>query len=137
MCRLEGENIELEAIRALQYEGSRAEVALGFKERGNEMVKAKMWKDGRDLYTQALGVLHKASKYPKSDEKAGASDDELGLETEAESDIQQEKSVEEACYVNRALCNLELSKTSFSTWYRRKQEFTSPRISVFSNQTAP
>ena len=94
------------------------------------MVRAKMWKDGRDFYTQALGVLHKASKYPKSDEKPGASDHDLGLETEAESDIQQEKSVEEACYVNRALCNLELSKTSLPTEYHQKLEFISPRTTV-------
>ena len=95
-CRLDGENLELEAMRALQYEGSRSEVAVGFKESGNEMVKAKRWKDGKELYTQALEVLHQESKQdPKSDTDQGA-------------EIQKEKKIEEACYINRALCNLEL-----------------------------
>lgn len=94
-CRL-GENIELEAIRALQYEGPRSEVALGFKENGNEMARAKRWKDGKDFYTQALGVLHKESNHdPTSAMNQGA-------------EIQKEKKIEEACYINRALCNLEL-----------------------------
>lgn len=83
-------------MRALQYEGSRSEVAIGFKENGNEMVKAKRWKDGKELYTQGLGVLHKESKQdPKSD-------------PDQEAEIQKEKKIEEACYINRALCNLEL-----------------------------
>lgn len=60
------------------------------------MVKAKRWKDGKDFYTQALGVLHKESKQdPISDTDQGA-------------EIQKEKTIEEACYINRALCNLEL-----------------------------
>src|SRR6184192_3486911 len=36
-----GENVELEALKALAYEGSPAEVALGFKERGNESFKER------------------------------------------------------------------------------------------------
>lgn len=60
------------------------------------MVKAKRWKDGKEFYTQALGVLHKESKQgPKAD-------------TDQEAEIQKEKKIEEACYINRALCNLEL-----------------------------
>lgn len=101
--RLDGENLELEAIRALQYEGTRSEVALGFKENGNEMVKVKRWKDGKEFYTQALGVLHKESKQdPKSDTDQGA-------------EIQKEKKIEEACYINRALCNLELQNYRSTT----------------------
>lgn len=110
MCRLDGENIELEAIRALQYEGSRSEVALGFKERGNEMVQAKRWKDGRDLYTQALEVLHKSPQRPPPNKGPKPSELDQELKTEKETDTRQEKAIEEACYVNRALCNLELSK---------------------------
>ncbi|KAI4284953.1 MAG: hypothetical protein L6R35_004756, partial [Caloplaca aegaea] len=87
-------NIQLEALRALQYEGTRREVALGFKERGNEMVAEKRWKDAKEFYTK--GIL--ALKAPRKEEDDKTSDDE-----EAE-----EKKVEEACYTNRALCNLEL-----------------------------
>ncbi|MCJ1463049.1 hypothetical protein MMC07_001653 [Pseudocyphellaria aurata] len=99
----DGENLELEAIRALQYEGPRSEVALGFKENGNEMVKAKRWKDGKEFYTQALGVLHKESNQ----------DSTSGLDQVAE--IQKQKKIEEACYVNRALCNLELQNYRSTT----------------------
>lgn len=92
----------------MQYEGTRSEVALGFKENGNEMVKVKRWKDGKEFYTQALGVLHKESKQdPKSDTDQGA-------------EIQKEKKIEEACYINRALCNLEL-RTSCAS-------FPSPKL---------
>ncbi|KAL8969330.1 MAG: hypothetical protein Q9197_004400, partial [Variospora fuerteventurae] len=87
-------NIQLEALRALQYEGTRREVALGFKERGNEMVAEKRWKDAKEFYTK--GIL--ALKAPRKKEDDETSDDE-----EVE-----EKKVEEACYTNRALCNLEL-----------------------------
>lgn len=114
MCRLDGENIELEAIRALQYEGSRAEVALGFKERGNEMVQAKRWKDGRDLYTQALGVIHKDVENRHSNKACKPSETDLEPGQEKNTDARQERTIEEACYVNRALCNLELSEFSSS-----------------------
>ncbi|KAI4178466.1 MAG: hypothetical protein LQ346_007437, partial [Caloplaca aetnensis] len=88
------ENIELEALRALQYEGTRAEVAQGFKERGNEMVAEKRWKDAKEFYTKGILAL-------RSPLKEGAA-----VEDEAEK--AKERAVEEACYINRALCNLEL-----------------------------
>lgn len=107
--RVDGENVELDAIRALQYEGSRVEVALGFKENGNEMVKLKRWKDGKELYTQALGALRGTVHERQSDHSAEVPTREASLiadETAAE--ILHEKQIEEACYINRALCNLEL-----------------------------
>ena len=101
--RLDGENIELEAIRALQYEGTPAENAQSFKEQGNELVKAKRWKDGKEFYTKGIAVL---SRNPQDLQEAGkipSADAERG----------KEKELEEVCYVNRALCNLELSR-----WFR-------------------
>ncbi|KAL8776575.1 MAG: hypothetical protein Q9213_008220, partial [Squamulea squamosa] len=89
------ENVELEALRALQYEGTRAEVALGFKERGNEMVAEKRWKDAKEFYTKGIAAL-------KQGPNDGSSSDGSVEERE------KEKKIEEACYVNRALCNLEL-----------------------------
>ena len=47
----------LEAIKALQHEGTKAEVAQGFKERGNEMVAEKQWKDAKEFYTKGIAVL--------------------------------------------------------------------------------
>ncbi len=105
MCRIDDENVELEAIRALKYEGTPAEVALGLKENGNELVKVKRWKDAKDLYTQALGVLHKSQHEPTT---AATSPNPQGANLE-QANTQQEKSIQEACYINRALCNLELS----------------------------
>jgi hypothetical protein len=87
----------LDAIRALQYEGTRAEVALNFREQGNEAAKAKNWKDGKEFYTKGIAVLNaKEDKW----EKPADADKEQAMLREAR----------EACYINRALCNLELSK---------------------------
>lgn len=63
------------------------------------MVKVKRWKDAKEFYTQGLAVLSQKSQ---GQEKAV----DRGSE-EAEMDKQAQ--VEEACLVNRALCNLELS----------------------------
>ena len=88
------DNPELEAMRALQYEGTRAEIAQGFRESGNEMAKVKKWADGKEFYTKALAALRAERK---EDEEGGEQED------------RKERDIEEACYSNRALCNLELS----------------------------
>ncbi len=107
--RLDGDNVELDALRALQYEGTPAEIAQGFKEQGNEVVKMKRWKDGKEYYTKGLAVLAQRKKVRSPDE-AG----EKPSITEDETEIEKQKGLEEACYVNRALCNLELSMLSKS-----------------------
>ena len=89
-------------MRALKYEGTPVEIALGLKQDGNESARLKRWKEAKELFTQALGVLHKSHQAPTAAETTGSSDD-------AQAKSRQEKSIEEACYVNRALCNLELS----------------------------
>ncbi len=102
--RLDGENIELEAIRALQYEGTPAENAQSFKEQGNELVKAKRWKDGKEFYTKGIAVL---SRRPQNLQQAGKTQS-----ADEKAEDGREKELEEVCYVNRALCNLELSMWS-------------------------
>ena len=104
---LDDENIELEAMRALKYEGTPLEIALGLKQDGNELAGLKRWKEAKDVYTQALGVLHKSQRTPTPAESIGISE----VATLEQVSSQREKSIEEACYVNRALCNLELSMT--------------------------
>ena len=74
-----GENSELEALKALAYEGEPHEVAQNFRNQGNDCYRAKAWRDEVEYYTKALAV------------KCGV----VGIE--------------EACYVNRAAANLELS----------------------------
>ena len=96
----DGENPELEAIRALQYEGTRSEVAQEFRENGNDLTRAKRWNDGKEFYTKAIRVLTGNDKREES--------------SDPEEDSQKEQEILEACYINRALCNLELSTFGFT-----------------------
>lgn len=105
--RLDGENVELEALRALQYEGTPAEIAQGFKEQGNEVVKVKRWKDGKEFYTKGLAVL--AQRRKARSLKIADETEEMSSIAEDEAEIDKQRELEEVCFVNRALCNLELS----------------------------
>ncbi|KAL3472168.1 hypothetical protein BJX99DRAFT_236057 [Aspergillus californicus] len=90
-----GENVLLDALRALQNEGTRGEVAQGFREQGNEAAKEKRWVDAKEFYSKALAVLRsKEDKWDKPEDEA------------EEGKVRRQ--VEEASYINRALCNLEL-----------------------------
>ncbi|QDS78167.1 hypothetical protein FKW77_005198 [Venturia effusa] len=100
-----GENVELEAIKALMHEGTTAEIAGNFREQGNEQAKAKRWKDAKSFYDQALTAL----KNPKRNFEAEEGETDLdAVEIDEEAEARKERQLEEACYVNRALCNLEL-----------------------------
>ncbi len=114
--RLDGENVELDALRALQYEGTPAEIAQGFKEQGNEVVKLKRWKDGKEFYTKGLAVLaqRKKARLLESSNEVG----ENPPVAEDEAEIRKQRELEEACFVNRALCNLELSISPKSSTVR-------------------
>ena len=87
------DNPELDAIKALMYEGTRLENAENFREQGNEFARAKKWKDGKELYTKGLVAL-------KAERREG---DPTG-----EDEIGKEDAVKELLLVNRALCHLEL-----------------------------
>ncbi|CAG8023665.1 unnamed protein product [Penicillium salamii] len=90
-----GENMLLDALQALQNEGSRAEVAQSFKGQGNEAVQELKWIDAKEFYTKALAVINaKEDKWEKPEDP----------KEEAELLVK----LEEASYSNRALCNLEL-----------------------------
>ncbi len=104
------ENVELEALRALQYEGTRAEIALGFKERGNEMVGEKRWGDAKEFYTKGILALRKRSE--RQGEQSNNNGGSGGGDGSEQEEIAKERKIEEACYGNRALCNLELSTSS-------------------------
>lgn len=98
-------------MRALQYEGTRAEIAQNFREQGNDMARAKRWKDGKEFYTKALAALKQPQGIPPP-----AEDDSLSVEPDLDpvAEAKKEKEIEEACYINRALCNLELRTTPLS-----------------------
>ncbi len=91
-----GENVALEAMKALAYEGTRAEIAQNFKEQGNELARAKKWADAKELYSKALAAL-----------KAPAEQSPEEVDEVAQKKLETE--LEETCHVNRALCHLELS----------------------------
>ena len=101
----DGENVMLEAIKALAYEGTKAEVAANFREQGNEAARAKLWQDAREFYAKAIQTLRGQLSTTEAEEEAEVKVVELDEEAEA----QKERAIEEACLANRALCNLEMS----------------------------
>jgi len=87
----------LEAIKALQYEGTKAEIAQGFKERGNEMVQEKQWTDAKEFYSKGIAVL------------GDKSEDKWDQAPDSDAEQEQQRTLEEQLCVNRALCHLQLS----------------------------
>jgi tetratricopeptide repeat protein 4 len=95
------DNDELEAMKALAYEGTPLEVASGFKERGNESFKERGYKDAKEFYTKSINIL---LVEVRKRQKGEAKSEEEGGEEE----VKKEIAVLEACLVNRAACHLEL-----------------------------
>ena len=94
------ENDDLEALKAIAYEGTPFEVATGFKERGNESFREKGWKDAKEFYGKAIQVLLIEVRKRQKGEKSEADGDKA--------EVKKEVGVLEACLVNRAACHLEL-----------------------------
>lgn len=89
-------NPEVEAIKALIYEGNRGEQATNFREQGNEDAKLKHWTDAREQYSKGLAAL----KVPRKSEDPVNEDEDS-----------KEIDLKELLLVNRALCQLELSRS--------------------------
>ena len=98
LCRIDEDNDALEALRALQYDGTPAENAQSFKEQGNELVQVKKWNDAKEFYSKGIAVLSKRIGEKRESDGDGIASEER----------EKELKLEETCYVNRALCNLEL-----------------------------
>lgn len=98
MTNLE-ENDDVEALRALAYEGTPFEVAGNFKEHGNESFTKKNWKDAKEFYEKAICSLAKETRNRQESEKNKAV---------TANEIKQEVSILESCLVNRAACHLQL-----------------------------
>ncbi|KAF2147364.1 uncharacterized protein K452DRAFT_323490 [Aplosporella prunicola CBS 121167] len=113
-----GENVELEALRALAYEGTRAEVAANFREQGNECARMKQWADAREYYGRAVKALDTARESFEQEGVGAEAEAEVEMElgpgggerkvVDLEEEDKKEKETREACLVNRALCNLSL-----------------------------
>lgn len=92
------DNIALEALKALQCEGTKAEAAQNFKEQGNECVQVKQWSDAREFYNKGIAVLQ---------------DKDEARWDQPEDTAQEQKQrllLNEQLHLNRARCNLELSR---------------------------
>ena len=103
----DGENEALEAIRALAYEGTRAEIAGNFRESGNEQARLRRWVDAQLFYDKALAAL-KAPPHEQPELDVAEKPDPV-------EEAKKEREIEEACYANRALCHLERSKRPLPT----------------------
>lgn len=106
-----GENTELEALKALAYEGTKAEIAENFRQQGNECARAKQWTDAKEFYDKAIAALKASKQEPDPEDGRQV----IEIEIDEEEEAKKEKIIEEACYTNRALCNLEKSKFQRST----------------------
>lgn len=73
------------------------------------MVGEKRWGDAKEFYTKGILALKKRSE--RLGEQSDNDGDGGGEGSEHE-EMEKERKIEEACYVNRALCNLELSTSS-------------------------
>ena len=104
-----GENTGLEALKALAYEGTRAEVAENFRHQGNDLARGKRWSDAKEFYDKAIAAL----KVPRRPQDAEDHANIEVVEIDEETEQKKERDIEEACYVNRALCNLEKSMARF------------------------
>ena len=115
MTELE-ENDDIEALKALAYEGSPFEVASGFKGRGNECFKARGWMDAKEFYTKGILVL--LSEERKRAAAVCGEPAAEGAEAEAEAtpqEVEEQRQLLESLYVNRAACHLGL-KNYRSCW---------------------
>lgn len=101
------ENVMVEALKSLAYEGTRDQIAENFKNQGNEAVAEKRWLDAREYYSKAVTAL----KGPRIPSHLEDGDPELKVvELEDDESIEKkERALEEACLANRALCQLEMS----------------------------
>lgn len=88
----------------MQYEGTKSEIVQGFKDQGNEAVKAKKWADAKEFYTKGIAILN--AKEGKWDEPKPE---------EIEDEKKKVVALREAVYVNRALCQLELKNYRSTT----------------------
>lgn len=106
---LDEDNEQIQALKAIAYEGTRAEIASNFRDQGNECVRSKQYLDAREFYNKAIQALKGPIQPQEPDEELS---DQRIVEIDEETEEKKERAIEEACYANRALCNLEMSITA-------------------------
>lgn len=120
MTELE-DNDELEAFKALAYEGTPSEVSQNFKEQGNDVFKLKSWADAKEFYSKAITVLQAEQRKRAEDKtlqeglsQAGKSEKST-LSVEDEVEIKEQLKLLEACLGNRAACHVHLQNYRSAT----------------------
>ena len=103
MTELE-ENDDIEALKALNYEGTALENGTDFKERGNECFRARRYADAKEFYTKGVQILWGEERKRERGEVTKSPE---GVE-DTEEEIAEQKKALEGLYVNRAACHLEL-----------------------------
>lgn len=116
------ENDDLEAFKALAYEGAPSEVAGNFKEQGNDLFKIRRWVDAKEFYSKAIAVLQ-AEERKRAEERllreGGAmvekpAQSDTGRE-EAEAEVTEQLKILEACLGNRSACHVQLQNYRSAT----------------------
>jgi hypothetical protein len=101
------DNVLVEALKSMAYEGTRDQIAENFKNQGNEAVGEKRWFDAREFYSKGIAAL-RGPKVPSHLEEGNPMLKVVELEDD-ETIEKKERALEEACLSNRALCQLEMS----------------------------
>lgn len=102
MTELE-ENDELEAFKALAYEGTPLEVATNFKEQGNDSFREKRLADAKEFYGKGVGVLLSEVRRRQRGEKRTGD-----VPEEEPDEVVEEVKLLEVLLVNRAMAHLGL-----------------------------
>lgn len=110
---------QLAALRALAYDGTRADIAANFKDQGNDCVRQRKWPDAREFYGKAIAAVRDPD-LPRFEDDPDAKVVDLDDAAAAAN----ERALEEACLANRALCNLEMSIYGPTTTSPRDQPGT-------------
>ncbi len=116
------ENDDLEAFKALAYEGPPSEIATNFKEQGNDVFKTRRWGDAKEFYTKAIVVLEAEERKRKEEAKLveGGAKVEKKEMTPEEVDVEkkevaEQKKLLEACLGNRSACHVQLKNYRAAT----------------------
>ncbi|KAL6931589.1 related to Hsp70/Hsp90 co-chaperone CNS1 [Hanseniaspora guilliermondii] len=90
----------LEALRAMNYEGNPTDMITNFKNQGNEMFKAKNYKDARAFYQRGLDI--DAQNYNPDEDTVEADENNKPF------DINEFNLIKAVVYSNKAACELSL-----------------------------
>ena len=110
MTELE-DNDDIAALQALNYEGSALENAAGFKDRGNECFRGRGFGDAKEFYTKGIQIIALEERKRANGEVTTSPEGEVDTPEE----IENQKAMLEALYVNRSACHLEM-KNYRSCW---------------------